>query len=148
MSRRAAAQPAVSRCAGAAGDAPRRFARFAGCTLDCAANALRAADASEHLLGSAEIQVLRVFVDRPHQILTREQLFGTRDLSALDRSIDVRISRLRSKTEADPQNAQIIQTVYGGLNVCSGRRVVVTLCCATPTPATTALPAPRGCRRR
>ena len=97
----------------AAPDVPRRFASFAGCTLDCAANLLRAADASEHLLGTAEMQVLRAFVDRPHQILTREQLVGTRDLSALDRSIDVRISRLRRKIEADPQNAKIIKTVYG-----------------------------------
>ena len=38
---------------------------------------------------------------------------GTRDLSATDRSIDVRISRLRRKIEADPQNAKIIKTVYG-----------------------------------
>ena len=97
----------------AAPDGPRRFASFAGCTLDCAANVLRAADASEHLLGTAEMQVLRAFVDRPHQILTREQLVGTRDLSDLDRSIDVRISRLRRKVEADPQNAKIIKTVYG-----------------------------------
>ena len=59
------------------------------------------------------MQVLRAFVERPHQILTREQLVGTRDLSATDRSIDVRISRLRRKIEADPQNAKIIKTVYG-----------------------------------
>ena len=49
----------------------------------------------------------------PHQILTREQLVGQRDLSPLDRSIDVRISRLRRKLEADPQNPKIIKTVYG-----------------------------------
>ena len=68
---------------------------------------------SEHLLGTAETQVLRAFVERPHQILTREQLVGQRDLSPLDRSIDVRISRLRRKLEGDPQNPKIIKTVYG-----------------------------------
>ena len=84
-----------------------------GWRLDCAANMLRAADGSEHLLGTAETQVLRAFVERPYQILTREQLIGQRDLSPLDRSIDVRISRLRRKLESDPQNPKIIKTVYG-----------------------------------
>ena len=97
------------------GGAPgqRRHASFLGWSLDCAANILRAADGSEHLLGTAETQVLRAFVERPHQILTREQLIGQRDLSPLDRSIDVRISRLRRKLESDPQNPKIIKTVYG-----------------------------------
>jgi two-component system, OmpR family, response regulator len=90
-----------------------RHASFLGWSLDCAANILRAADGSEHLLGTAETQVLRAFVERPYQILTREQLIGQRDLSPLDRSIDVRISRLRRKLESDPQNPKIIKTVYG-----------------------------------
>jgi DNA-binding response OmpR family regulator len=77
------------------------------------ANILRAADGSEHALGTAETHVLRAFVERPHQILTREQLMGQRDFSPLDRSIDVRISRLRRKLEVDPQNPKIIKTVYG-----------------------------------
>ena len=54
-----------------------------------------------------------MFVERPQQILTREQLIGARDLAPMDRSIDVRISRLRRKTEPDPQNPKIIKTVYG-----------------------------------
>jgi two-component system OmpR family response regulator len=91
----------------------RRHASFLGWSLDCAANILRAADGSEHLLGTAETQVLRAFVERPYQILTREQLVGQRDLSPTDRSIDVRISRLRRKLEGDPQNPKIIKTVYG-----------------------------------
>lgn len=90
-----------------------RYASFLGWTLDCAAHILRAADGSEHLLGTAEAHVLQAFVERPHQILTREQLMGQRDLSPLDRSIDVRISRLRRKLESDPQNPKIIKTVYG-----------------------------------
>jgi two-component system, OmpR family, response regulator len=98
-----------------AGTAPgqHRHASFLGWKLDCAANILRAADGSEHLLGTAETQVLRAFVERPYQILTREQLMGQRDLLPTDRSIDVRISRLRRKLESDPQNPKIIKTVYG-----------------------------------
>ena len=38
---------------------------------------------------------------------------GSRDLSPLDRSIDVRISRLRRRLETDSQNPRIIKTVYG-----------------------------------
>lgn len=98
---------------GAIGSNQRRYASFLGWTLDCGANVLRAADGSEHLLGTAETQVLRAFLERPHQILTREQLIGSRDLSPMDRSIDVRISRLRRKIEADPQHPKVIKTVYG-----------------------------------
>jgi two-component system OmpR family response regulator len=91
----------------------RRHARFLNWTWDCAANTLRAPDGVEHVLGNAESRVLKVFLERPHQILTREQLLGQHDLSPLDRSIDVRISRIRRKLEADPQNPKIIKTVYG-----------------------------------
>jgi DNA-binding response OmpR family regulator len=38
---------------------------------------------------------------------------GTRDLSPMDRSIDVRISRLRRRLESDPHNPRMIKTVYG-----------------------------------
>lgn len=97
---------------GALGGA-RRHAHFGPWRLDCAANVLRGADGSEHLLGTAEGQVLRAFVERPNQILTREQLVGHQALSPMDRSIDVRISRLRRKIELDPQNPKVIKTVYG-----------------------------------
>lgn len=106
LRRRAAASNVLS-------GAKRRYASFSGWTLDCAANILRAPDDVEQLLGTAETQVLRAFLERPHQILTREQLVGQNDLSPLDRSIDVRISRLRRKIESDPQNPKIIKTVYG-----------------------------------
>ena len=98
---------------GAGATRQHRFASFLDWTLDCSANLLRAPDGQEHLLGTAEAQVLRVFLERPNQILTREQLYGQRDISPLDRSIDVRISRLRRKIEADPQQPKIIKTVYG-----------------------------------
>ena len=98
---------------GTAGGRQRRYATFFGWRIDCAANILRAPDGSEHALGTAETRVLRCFVERPHQILTRDQLMGERDLSPTDRSIDVRISRLRRKIEKDPHDPAIIKTVYG-----------------------------------
>ena len=99
--------------ASGAGGLQRRYASFLGWTFDCASNLLRAPDGSEHMLSTAETQLLRCLAERPHQILSREQLMGTRDLSPLDRSIDVRISRLRRKLEADAQSPKIIKTVYG-----------------------------------
>jgi DNA-binding response OmpR family regulator len=95
------------------GSPQRRYATFLGWTFDCAANTLQAPDGSQYVLGTAEAQVLRAFIDRPHHILTREQLMGQRDLSPMDRSIDVRISRIRRKLEDDPQNPKTIKTVYG-----------------------------------
>jgi two-component system, OmpR family, response regulator len=99
--------------AGATAGRKPRVARFLGWTLDCATNILHADDGTEHQLGTAEMQVLRCFVERPHQILTREQLVGSRDLAPTDRSIDVRIARLRRKLEPDPHNPRVIKTVYG-----------------------------------
>jgi DNA-binding response OmpR family regulator len=97
-----------------------RFAHFLGSALDCGANRLRAPDGQDHVLGTAEAQVLRAFLERPNQILSREQLYGQRDISPLDRSIDVRISRLRRKLEVDAQQPKIIKTVYGsGYMLCA-----------------------------
>ena len=59
-----------------------------------------------------EVDVARL-LKRPNKILTREQLIGERELDPFDRSIDVRISRLRRKLEDDPQDPKIIKTVYG-----------------------------------
>ena len=96
---------------GTPGNKRRRFASFLGWKLDYAANLLTAPDGTEHLLGTAETQVLRCFVERPNQILTREQLMGSRDLLPTDRSIDVRISRLRKRIEPDVGEPAIIKTV-------------------------------------
>jgi DNA-binding response OmpR family regulator len=91
----------------------RRHASFLGWRFDCAANLLRAPDGSRHLMGRGETQVLRCFVEHPHQILTREQLIGERELHPTDRVIDVRVSRLRKRIESDPADPAIIKTVYG-----------------------------------
>ena len=119
LRRRASGMP------GAAG-LQRRYASFPGWTLDCAANMLRAPDGSEQLLGTAETQVLRSFLERPHQILTREQLMGARDLSPLDRSIDVRISRLRAQARGRPAEPEDHQDgLWRGLHVVGGSQLVL-----------------------
>lgn len=88
-------------------------AQFAGWSFNIGNNMLTAQDGREWNLSAAEAQLLKLFLARPNRILTREQLLNERDVSPYDRSIDVRISRLRRKLEIDPQNPKLIRTVYG-----------------------------------
>jgi len=91
----------------------RQVAEFSGWRFNLGNNALYAPNGEEHLLSTSEAELLKVFVNNPNRILQREQLMGTRDLAPTDRSIDVRISRLRRKLEPDPQSPAFIKTVYG-----------------------------------
>ena len=67
-------------------------------------------------LTSYEFTLLRVLVERRGRVLSREQLLelakGTAE-DAFDRSIDVRISKLRQKLGEDPRHPSIIRTVRG-----------------------------------
>ena len=91
----------------------RSTARFAGWTFDANRHALLAPDGREVPLSAAEAGLLATLLRRPNKILSREQLLGERDVDPFDRSIDVRISRLRRKLDDDPQNPRLIKTVYG-----------------------------------
>ena len=62
---------------------------------------------------TAEAQLLKTMLQHPNRILTREQLMGERNLSSFDRSIDVRISRLRRKLGDNPEQPERIKTVRG-----------------------------------
>ena len=94
-------------------DEETKVAEFAGWTFNLGNNTLQAGGGEEQVLSTAEADLLRVFVRNPNRILQREQLMERRDLQPTDRSIDVRISRLRRKLEPDPQNPALIKTVYG-----------------------------------
>ena len=91
----------------------RQIAEFAGWRFNLGNNTLHAPNGEEHQLSTSEAELLKVFVSHPNRILQREQLMGTRDLAPTDRSIDVRISRLRRKLEPDAQGPAFIKTVYG-----------------------------------
>ncbi len=89
-----------------------RVAHFAGWRFAPATNALVSPAGEETLLSAAESELLQIFLHQPNRILQREQLIG-RNLSPSDRSIDVRISRLRRKLEPDADCPSLIKTVYG-----------------------------------
>ncbi len=67
-------------------------------------------------LTSGEFAVLKVLVSHPREPLSRDKLMNLargRDYSALERSIDVQVSRLRRLIETDPASPRYIQTVWG-----------------------------------
>ena len=65
---------------------------------------------------SGEFALLKVFVDHPHQPLSRDRLMHLargRELDVFDRSIDVQVSRLRRLIEPDPAHPRYLQTMWG-----------------------------------
>lgn len=67
-------------------------------------------------LTSGEFAVLKVLVSNPREPMSRDKLMNMargREYSAMERSIDVQISRLRRMLEVDPAKPRYIQTVWG-----------------------------------
>ena len=97
----------------ASADSPTSVAEFAGWKFYLSNNALISPKGEEFILSTTEAELLRIFVQHPNRILGREKLTGGSELTPMDRSIDVRISRLRRKLESDPDAPAVIKTVYG-----------------------------------
>jgi len=90
---------------------------FADWRLDVARRELRSAENTLVLLSGGEFDLLLAFAEHPQRVLTRDQLIDFARGSAhvaYDRSIDVQVSRLRYKLEADPKNPMLIRTVRNG----------------------------------
>jgi two-component system, OmpR family, phosphate regulon response regulator OmpR len=69
-----------------------------------------------HMLTTGEFAVLKALVMHAREPLTRDKLMNLargREWDALERSIDVQISRLRRLIEPDPSKPRYIQTVWG-----------------------------------
>ncbi len=93
-----------------------RIARFVGWTANFDACTLTAPDGEAVELSSAENDLLRIFVQSAGRVLSRATLLdlnSQNDLTPFDRSIDVRVSRLRRKLREDPGAPAMIRTVYG-----------------------------------
>lgn len=87
--------------------------RFADIEVDLARHAVRVAGA-ELTLTSGEFALLRAFLTHPGRVLSRDQLMDFaqgRQSDHFDRTIDVQISRLRSKLGDDPKRPQFIKTI-------------------------------------
>ncbi len=87
---------------------------FAGWRLDLVRRELRTPEGVVVNLSSGEFSLLRVFVERPQRVLTRDQLLDFArgpDTEAYDRAIDVQISRLRKKLEDGPGGQELIRTI-------------------------------------
>ena len=86
------------------------------CVLDLDSRQLFDAQGNEIPLTRMEFELLEVLVQRPRRPLTRDQLLNltqNRDWDPFDRSIDIRIARLRRKIETDPERPQCIRTLRG-----------------------------------
>ncbi len=86
------------------------------CQLDTDSRKLFGGDGAEISITAMEFDLLHAFAGHPNRVLTRDQLLElahNRDWEPFDRSIDIRIARIRRKIELDPAKPQIIKTVRG-----------------------------------
>ncbi len=90
--------------------------RFGRCILNCDSQTLRDLDGNEIPITTMEFDLLKAFAEHPNRVLSRDQLLElahNRDWEPFDRSIDIRVTRLRRKVESDPSKPQAIKTVRG-----------------------------------
>ncbi len=67
-------------------------------------------------LTTGEFGILKALVERPNRPMSRDQLLNMargREYQAMDRSIDVHISKLRKLIEPEPASPRYLQTVWG-----------------------------------
>jgi two-component system phosphate regulon response regulator OmpR len=86
------------------------------CFLEVASHRLLDVSGQEVPITTMEYELLKVFTENPHKVLTRDQILTlthNREWEPFDRSIDIRIARLRRKVEANPGEPQAIRTVRG-----------------------------------
>lgn len=99
-------------------DAPRATGTvaFGACSLDIGAAKLFDGNGKEIAITAMEFDLLRVFQDNRGRVLNRNQLLEQahdKGWEPFDRSIDLRISRIRKKVEANPTKPELIRTVRG-----------------------------------
>ena len=102
--------------AGRGGESAVRTYRFGGWVLDTATRTLIDGDGGSVPLSGAEYRLLTVLLASPTRVLSRAQLatlLRGREADPQDRSIDVRVSRLRQLLGDNARASQIIKTVYG-----------------------------------
>jgi len=114
--RRQATPPSASRTQAESAASAHSRVPVGVCSLDLTSHKLFAEDGGEVSLTNMEFDLLKAFVQRPNHVLDRESLLTltrNREWEPFDRSIDIRIARLRRKIEADPEHPEAIRTVRG-----------------------------------
>jgi two-component system OmpR family response regulator len=90
--------------------------KFDGLQLEPSSRRLTDREGRDVALTSGEFELLQAMLERPNQVLTRDQLMNCthgRDAGPFDRAIDVQIGRLRKKLEIDPTHPRLIKSVRG-----------------------------------
>jgi two-component system OmpR family response regulator len=93
-----------------------KLIQFGPVVLDMDGHQLLQADGEVIALTSMEFDLLNAFAQNPNRVLTRDRLLDLahhRGSEPFDRSIDIRIARLRRKIEPDPSKPQVIKTIHG-----------------------------------
>ncbi|MCR9213393.1 MAG: response regulator [Proteobacteria bacterium] len=93
-----------------------KSAIFGDCVLDLEAAKLFDGDGGEIAITAMEYSLLKVFAENPKRVLNRDQILEQahdRGWDPFDRSVDIRISRIRRKIEPTPEKPQIIKTIRG-----------------------------------
>ena len=96
----------------AAGAEPRRHVRFGPFRFDLERSELSRGDEPIRLT-AAEAGLLATLMRRPAEPISRETLAEEAQFSGNVRTVDVQMTRLRRKIEADPKFPRYIQTVRG-----------------------------------
>lgn len=90
--------------------------RFGRCELDLDTRVLLDEQGESTALTAMEFDLLKVFAANAGRVLNRDQLMELahhKGWDVFDRSIDLRIMRLRRKIEPDPEKPEVIKTVRG-----------------------------------
>jgi len=87
--------------------------RIGRCVLDIAAHRLVDDTGAEVAMSPLEFDLLKALAEHPNRPLSRERILNLnqRDWDPFDRSVDLRIMRLRKKVEPDPEHPRYIRTV-------------------------------------
>lgn len=88
--------------------------RIGRCVLDVVAHRLTDEKGAEVAMSPLEFDLLKALAEHPNRPLSRERILNLnqqRDWDPFDRSVDLRIMRLRKKIEPDPEQPRFIRTV-------------------------------------
>jgi two-component system phosphate regulon response regulator OmpR len=87
--------------------------RMGRCVLDVAAHRLCDADGREVAMSPLEFDLLKALAEHPNRTLSRERILNLsrRDWDPVDRSVDLRVMRVRKKIEPDPAHPRYIRTI-------------------------------------